>query len=136
MLSLDAEDLPDLSDDQRHTSPEQIFCYTWATDLLDEVLRLVENECRQNDQVMHWRIFQARILQPLWESTPEPTMPELCRRLDISSVSQASNMLVTVKRKFKRLLEQRVKRQMDGNVDFQSELNEILEILSRTGARD
>ncbi len=136
LRSLDQEEIPDLPADQRGASPEQVFCYAWATDLLDEVLHCLHEECHQEGHDLHWRVFETKVLQPLWESGTGVTAAELCRELGLENEFQVSNMLVTVKRKFRRILEQQVRQQVESDADFANELGEILEILSHPGARN
>lgn len=49
---------------------------------------------------VHWHAFHDRVLQPILEATDPPSLPELCRRHGIADPAKASNMIVTVKRRF------------------------------------
>jgi len=84
--------------------PVAAFDYTWATSILDRVLIDLENECKQDNLETHWAIFKEKVLDPLMDNTPVPSLTDLCRRNAIANASQASNMIVTVKRRFRKIL--------------------------------
>lgn len=126
-------DLPDVNSELQESAvmtPDQAFSYAWATDLLDAVLVAVESDCRRTGKMLHWRVFKARVLTPIMENTPAPPLRDVCRQCQVQSESKASNMVITVKRKFKRQLETCMRLHVSKEVDIEQELEELLDILS------
>ena len=115
-------------------TPDAIFLRTWVSDLLGTVLDEVERDCRDNGQVIHWVMFEGRVLRPILEGGEPAPLDELCRSCGISDKTQATNMIVTVKRRFKRLLEQHLRRQVGSDTAVEGEIDELIEILSTGSA--
>ena len=115
-------------------SPEDAFQYAWASTLLDGVLSRVESELRASGKASHWEVFSARVLRPTLDGTEAEPMSFLCRRLGISSEARASNMVVTVKRRFRAALVQAVLEVVEREEDVEAEIRDLMEILGRGGA--
>ncbi len=60
-------------------------------------------------------------------------MPELCAGLGLQSESQASNMIVTVKRRFRAVLKRRLRELSSSEAEAERELADVLEMLSSDG---
>lgn len=116
-------------------SPEQVFDYAWASQLLDEVIADVEDQCRQASQQQHWEVFRQTVVEPTLFGAEIPPMPALCRELDIGTPKQATAMNVTVKRRFKRILQSHVREFVASEEEVESEIGDLMEILSVVGAR-
>ena len=116
-------------------SPEQAFDYAWASQLIDRVLADVEAQCRQAGQQQHWEVFRQTVLEPMLFGAEIPPMPTLCRELDIGTPKQATAMNVTVKRRFKRILQSHVREFVASEEEVESEIGDLMEILSVVGAR-
>ncbi|MFC1764045.1 RNA polymerase sigma factor [Planctomycetota bacterium] len=93
----------DLCDTLPH-DPGAAFDYTWATQLLDRVLVDLENECKRDGQEVHWCLFRDKILRPPFENTPSPSLQELNVTYNIGDDIRVSNMMITVKRRFRRII--------------------------------
>lgn len=130
VIALDMTELPDLPAETVQAEPDQAFHYAWAATLLDEVLKGVEQACGAGGQTSHWEVFRARILEPIIHNTEPPSLGRLCKQLHIDSEAKASNMLVTVKRKFRAVLKDRLRQYVDSDKDMEQELGELMEILS------
>ena len=128
------EDLPDLPTDSRQAQPDEVFNYAWATALLDEVLAGVETDCRRNGQAPHWEVFKARVLAPILGNVPPSPLAEVCTRLGIADTAAASNMIVTVKRKFRSVLLETLREHVDSPAEAEEELCELMEALGKGGA--
>jgi len=135
LQSLEMPELPDLPEDHREARPDQVFHYAWASQLLDEVLTQVYTECLNRGQTIHWEVFNQRVLQPIRSHTSPVPIPELCRTLAIASESQASNMIVTVKRRFQRILFDRLQEVVGSEAELDSEYRDLIEILGTHSAR-
>jgi DNA-directed RNA polymerase specialized sigma24 family protein len=116
-------------------SPEQAFDYAWASQLIDDVLADVEAQCRQAGQQQHWEVFRQTVLEPILFGAEIPPMPALCQELDIDTPKQAAAMNVTVKRRFKRILQAHVREFVASEEEVESEIGDLMEILSVVGAR-
>jgi len=135
MPSIPLEDLPDLPADGKEARPDEAFNYAWATALLDEVLANVETDCRRSGQAVHWNVFRARVLMPILENAEPDSLAEICRRMEIPDPSSASNMIVTVKRKFRSALLETLEEHVDSPAEAKDELCELMEALGKGGAR-
>lgn len=116
-------------------NPEDVFNYAWAANLIDEVIERVKDECFNTEKKAHWKVFQSRVLQPIFESTKPPPMKQLCKEYNISSPNKASNMLVTVKRKFQVALKHSLSKYSFANGEIEQEQKDLYKILSKGNAR-
>lgn len=130
LISLETEGLPEMPADETGGSPEQAFHYAWATSILDQVLAQIQHEYCSSGRPTHWEVFRRKILLPIFDGAEEPLLSKVCEECGIASEKQASNMLITVKRRFavlvRRILRQHVR--SDSQVD--EEFAELLEILA------
>lgn len=111
-------------------TPEDAFAFAWAAALVQEVVAHVGAECLADGLQPHWRAFEARVLDPLLRGS-EPVDPAaLCEELDVQSPSRISNMVITIKRRFRSALRDRIRRQLRPGEDVEEEIRELLEILS------
>jgi len=115
-------------------SPEQMYDYAWASQLLDNVLADVEAQCHQSGQQQHWEVFRQTVVEPTLFGAEIPPMPTLCRELDIGTPKQAAAMNVTVKRRFKRVMRAHVLEFVASEEEVESEIGDLMDILSRAGA--
>ena len=134
-VPLDAMDLPSFKAVDSIASPEQAFYYTWVTQLLDKVLTEVRNEYCGSDRTPHWETFRLRVVEPILDGAPAPPLSDVCTKLGIDSASQASNMIETVKRRFRAVLKRTLRDLVRSDEEAEEEFNEIFTYLSRSGAR-
>jgi RNA polymerase sigma-70 factor (ECF subfamily) len=123
--------LPDPSPD---ATPERAFHRQWAATLLEQALDDVERRCRDRGEAAHWDAFRARVVQPILEDALPVPLAAVCERHGIDSPSTASNMVVTVKRRFRAALARRVRPLVDSDADVDAEIDDLLEILSGSRA--
>ena len=116
------------------TTPDQAFVYAWASTLLDEVLDLVEDGCLQAGLDNHWEVFRRTVLEPTLTASKAPPLFQICTELGIENEAKASNMNITVKRRFKVALQERVRQFVDSDDEVKAEINELIEILSKDSA--
>jgi DNA-directed RNA polymerase specialized sigma24 family protein len=112
-------------------SPEEAFTYTWACELLDNVIGQVRQECLRDDKEVHWNVFRDRVLVPIVEGSGVEGLDAICDRYGIESQTTASNMIVTVKRRFHTVLKRCLGKSLDPQIDAEEELKELLGIFSR-----
>ena len=120
--------------DSNLADPEDAFDYGWASQLLERVLNNLKIECDRDGVSTHWEVFNARILQPILTNTKPPSLGEICKEFNVTSASKASNMIVTVKRRFKRLLEHHVRTFVDSEGEVAREISRLIDVLSKNSA--
>jgi RNA polymerase sigma-70 factor (ECF subfamily) len=135
IVSLEEFDETSISWAAHDTKPEDLFTYIWASVLMDDVLAEVEKGCLRDGKEVHWEVFRARVLEPIMAGAEPETVSELCERLGIKSKANASNMIVTVKRRFQVAMSCRVRRHVDSDEQVEQEIQELMKILSRNCAR-
>ena len=129
--AIDGASVPEPADD---ATPDAAFHYAWACELLDEVLAEVESGCRERDMAAHWAVFRARVLRPILGNTEPPPLAALCAEHGIEGEARASNMLVTVKRRFQAALRRRVRLLVGSDGDVDEEIGDLMRILSASRA--
>ena len=117
--------------DNNFTDPADAFDYGWASQLLERVLNDLKTECNRDGKSKHWEIFRAKVLQPLLENAKPPPLSDICKRYGVENEGQASNMIVTVKRRFKRLIEHHVRRFVDSEAEVEDEIGRLIDIFSK-----
>ncbi len=79
-----------------------------------------------------WGVFEVRILAPILQGTEPADYRELVERFGLRSPSQASNVLITGKRMFERVLRSVVAEYARDERDVDEEIGELREILARS----
>ena len=134
MFALDgiaAVDMPELSHD---VTPDEAFNYAWASQLIDDVLAAVEAGCRDSGKDVHWEVFRERTVTPLMKNTKPPSLSALREKHHIPDEAKASNMIITVKRRFQAELARQVRLAVGSDADIEQEIGDLMQILSRHGA--
>jgi DNA-directed RNA polymerase specialized sigma24 family protein len=114
-------------------APQSTFDVPWARQVLQECLRRMQAECRQTGRHDVWDIFEARIVLPALEGHPPIEYEQLIIRHKLQSPMQASNLLVTAKRTFERLLRSVIAEYADEN-EIDSEIADLRHILASATA--
>lgn len=135
LFSLEAFDLPDIHANTHDLTAEQGFHYAWITDLLDQVFTEVEQECLNTQKEIHWKVFSARVLDPIIHSKKASSLSDICAKLGIDNESIASNMVITVKRRLRKALERKLAKLSQSGKEIEEEINALLKIFSVNAAR-
>ncbi len=106
--------------------PEESYHYAWLASLLDEVLREVEASCLRDGLETHWKVFQERVVEPILRNTRPASLTELRERYGIEDEKKASNMAVTVKRRFQVALKEHVRRTVLTDDQIGAEMEELM----------
>lgn len=93
-----------VSDAAANLAAPDEFDRTWAASVVDHALRRLEEECLRDGMEPHWRAFELNILGPAIRKTQPVSMEALARVVGAVDADQASNMVQTVKRRFRRTL--------------------------------
>ena len=97
--------------------------------LLDQVLSAVQTSCDRDNLQIHWQVFEDRVVRPILQGSTPPSLSEVCRKHEIQDEKKASNMLVTVRRRFQKALKEYVRTTVASDSHTQAELTEILDFL-------
>ena len=129
-VALDSCDFSSLATVHSRMTPDQVFNYIWATEIIGQVISQVKKECYDTGKETHWRVFHAKILSPIMDNRAASSLKELCERYGIESEAKASNMIITVKRCFGRVLKDQLGRFVREDSEIEDEINELFEIIS------
>jgi RNA polymerase sigma-70 factor (ECF subfamily) len=114
--------------------PDEHFDVAWARQLLAEAIRRMQEECRGSGRGDVWGVFQTRVLDPMLHDVPPLEYDDLVKKFGLTSPTQASNLLVTGKRTFARILRSLVAEYAKEDADIDQEIADLTSILSK--ARD
>jgi len=132
LVSLDVVEAPVLPQSVAMASAEDSYHYAWLSALLERVLEQVRAECEQQAMGVHWALFDQRVVRPTFGNQSAPSLSQLCQSYDIEDVKKASNMIVTVKRRFRTALLQHVRNTVISHEDAPEELEELLQFLPKS----
>jgi RNA polymerase sigma-70 factor (ECF subfamily) len=124
LVSLDMVDPPELNM-ITESNPDDFYHYVWLSALLDQVLSAVQTSCEQYGLQIHWQVFVDRVVRPILQGSETPSLSEVCQKHGIQDEKKASNMLVTVKRRFHAALKEYVRTTVASDKHVQAELTEI-----------
>ena len=131
-VSLDSDKIPEPIG--RAATPDEAFTYAWASALLDAVLAEVKDGCLRDGLGAHWAVFHARVVMPCYENVDPPSLAEVCSEQQIASEARASNMVITVKRRFQKALRSRVRQFVNSDEGVDAEIQDLMRVLGRGGA--
>lgn len=86
------------------SAPEDSFNYAWVSQMLEQVLQQVKTECLRDGKSAHWNVFRERVLRTIMTGSAPQSLKEICDKYKIKDDAKASNMIVTVKRRFQTAL--------------------------------
>jgi len=107
-------------------SAEDAYNYAWLSALLDEILSEVEVKCLEDGMETHWNIFHDRVVQSILENVEPPSLADICEKYGIEDEKKASNMNITVKRRFQAALKQYIRNTVTSDTRINEELEEIM----------
>jgi len=131
IVSLDAIEPPALPQTIIESNPEDSYNYAWVSAMLDKVLSDIKHACCEQGMETHWSIFSERVVQPMLSSAAPPSLKDICEKYGIESEKKASNMIVTVKRRFQSALKQYIRSTVASESQMADELKEILKFLPK-----
>lgn len=126
LVPLDIVDPPELPPAVSELEAEGCFNYAWKSALLDQTLAEVETDCLKQGLGTHWQAFRDRVLQPTLDNLKPPGLKEICSRYGIEDERQASNMIITVKRRFQVTLQRNLRMTVASEAGMGEELNDML----------
>ena len=81
---------------------------------------------------VHWHVFRGRVLEPIAERTAPVSLRAICAKYDIDSEARASNMLITVKRRFKVVLRQHLRDSVISDAHLAGEIEALRRFFPET----
>jgi len=135
LVPLDIVEPPALPQTLTKLGPEDCFNYAWKSALLDQTLSEVEARCFAEGMQTYWYVFRDRVVQPTLKNLEPPSLKEICARYGIEDQSKASNMIVTVKRRFQAALKKNLRTTVVSESQMDEELKEMLKFF-REKAQD
>ncbi len=131
LVPLEVVEPPELSQLVAESDPEDCFDYAWVSALLERVLEDLEGDCHRDGKTVHWHLFHDRVLAPVLDRTGTVPLAEICTRYGVEDEAQASNMIVTVKRRFQKLLREHLRKSVMSEELLVEELDEIKRFFPR-----
>ena len=131
IISLDNVELPALPQVFDQANADDSFHYAWLSALLERVITDVKQSCQEQDMEIHWDLFNQRVVQPLLKGSEPPSLATLCAKHHIQDCKKGSNMLVTMKRRFRSTLMQHVGNTVASEEQVGAEIEELLSFLPR-----
>jgi RNA polymerase sigma-70 factor (ECF subfamily) len=131
LVSLEVVEEAELRRACTQLTAEDSFNYAWVSALLEEVLEEVRVGCYQDGKTTHWHVFRERILGPIMDKTDAPSMNEICHKYGVADPAKASNMIVTVKRRFGMALREHLRASVTSDEEVDDELQEMMRFLPR-----
>jgi len=131
LIALDICEPPALPQRVANASAEETYHYAWLSALLERVIAQLSAECVEQGLKTHWALFQERIVGPILGSQSVPSLADLCRIHGIEDAKTASNMIITVKRRFRAALLEHVRRTVLAKDQALDELEELLQFFPK-----
>ena len=119
---VDPEAMPEMAD---ALSPEECFNHIWVSSLLERAFERVERSCHEDGKTVYWKVFEERVLGPIAEESEPPAVQELCSRYGISDGGKLANLIVTVKRRVRAVLQELVQESVMSTDEVNDELGEL-----------
>jgi len=131
-VSFEIDEEPVLPESVTQTTAEESYHYAWLSSLLERVIEEVKNDCGRQGLDIHWALFNKRIVWPIFDDKTPPSLPELCELYDIEDEKKASNMIITVKRRFRAALMKHVRNTVLSQSQASDELEELLQFFPKS----
>ena len=98
---------------------------------IDHAVELMREECLKSDRVALWELFDVRVLGPTLRGVEPPAYDAMVAKTGAASPLQLSNLLVTGKRMFVRILRGVISEYARDESEIEEELRDLKSILSR-----
>jgi len=131
LVSLDIAEAPVVPQTISKLGPEECFNYAWKSALLDHILSQVQTQCYEQDMEAHWKVFNDRVVRPILENLEAPSLKDICAKYAIEDEVKASNMAITVKRRFRSALKKYIRSTVISENQTDEELKEILKLFPK-----
>jgi DNA-directed RNA polymerase specialized sigma24 family protein len=132
LVSLEVTEELSLPQSVEKASAEESYHYAWLSALLERVLADVRAECHREGKETHWVLFYEQIVKPIMGGQSVISITDLSQEHGIGDAKKASNMIITVKRRFRTTLMQHVRRTLLSGDQAAEEMEELLQYLPKS----
>ena len=134
-VPLETADLANIVEMQPNLAPDHAFHYAWASEVLNQVLTSIKEECCNSGKATHWDVFHAKVVMPILENIEPPSLKEICSKYNVDSEAKASDMIFNIKRRFRSAMRRHLRQLVESESAVEEEFNNIFEILSKKSSR-
>ena len=120
--------------EDKGASPDRVFDVAWARQVIDMALEQMQAACAKTARPDIWGVFESRILAPTLHGTEPTPYEQLVEQFGFDSPAQATNVTITSKRMFQRVLRSVVGEYARAESAIDEEIADLLQILSAGGA--
>jgi DNA-directed RNA polymerase specialized sigma24 family protein len=120
----------DLADDDAEAQPSQAFDRAWAKEVVAEAVRRMRAECQRTSRPDVWGVFEHRVLAPSLHGAEPLPYEQLVKTYALDSPAQASNVLMTAKRTFARMLRGVIAESAEDDAEIEQDLRDLKQILA------
>jgi RNA polymerase sigma-70 factor (ECF subfamily) len=135
LASLDIAEPPDLPQSFAKATAEDSYHYAWLSALLERVTAEVKTAFQEQGMDTHWALFHERVLQSILSNSDPVSLMQLCENHGIGDTKKASNMIVTVKRRFRKVLMELVRNTVVSEEQAREELEFLLQFFPENAQR-
>ena len=114
--------------------PETEFNRVWAEELLQEVLKELEEECYRRGKRIHWLVFREWLLEPKTDSD-KARMNDICEKYAIAGPSKAYNMISNIKSRFRAHLRNHLRLTVETDAEVDAEIVGFMNIFAKSPPR-
>ncbi len=134
IVSLDVPHMENLPIVESMAGPVQAFHYGWITELLDATIAEVKHEYCSTQRASHWDSFRLKVLDPIVDGINAPSLKEITACCGIENEAKASNMIITVKRRFRAILRRRIRTLMRSDIEIEGEFADLFRFIDKQDA--
>lgn len=124
-VHLDAEQHLALNTEHATPPSDDSFDRAWAAAVVEITLTRLEDACLADGLEAHWTAFNLNVLGPALRRTTALPLADLARRIRAADEAQASNMLQTMKRRFRRTLREVIAETVSDPAQIEDELGQL-----------
>jgi len=114
--------------------PEREFNRVWAEELLQEVIKELEQECYRRAKDVHWLVFREWLLEPRAVSD-KAKMGKICAKYGISRPSKAYNMVSNIKKRFRVIIRRHLRLIVETDAEVDEEISSFMSIFAESSTR-
>jgi DNA-directed RNA polymerase specialized sigma24 family protein len=123
------EEMPESAPSAIQGREAETFDIAWARGVLAEALDRMKSYCAASGQAEVWAVFESRLVNPLLDGVEPPSYEQLVTTYGLQSPSQASNLLVTAKRVFGRLVRSVIGEYAGDELAIEREIQDLKAVL-------
>jgi DNA-directed RNA polymerase specialized sigma24 family protein len=132
LVSLNVTGEPTIPQSVENASAEESYYYAWLSTLLERVLAEVKADCHREGMETHWELFYYWVVRPIMGGQSPASLTDLSQEHGVGDTKKASNMIITIKRRFRTALMQHVRRTLLSGDQASEEMEELLQYLPKS----